>query len=114
MDNFSKILMQVAAYQADMIAVCEVIYQEDYKIWVKFNTGESGVVDLYEVIQRYKVAQPLLDTNEFRKFYLDEWPTLAWSCGFDVAPESLYERVTGKRPERQQIETLHEGMEEYK
>jgi hypothetical protein len=80
-----------------MIGVSEAAYQDGYKIWVKFNTGESGVVDLFDLIQKYKVAAPLLDTNEFKKFYLDEWPTLAWPCGFDLAPESLYERVTGKR-----------------
>jgi len=26
------------------------------------------------------------------------WPTLAWDCGFDLAPEYLYELATGKRP----------------
>lgn len=80
-----------------MVGVNEATYQGDYKIWLRFNTGESGVVDLFDLIQRYKAAAPLLDPAEFRKFYLDEWPTLAWPCGFDLAPESLYERVTGKR-----------------
>lgn len=79
-----------------MIEVSEAFYQEDYKILVKFNTGESGVVDLHDVLLKYKIAEPLLNINEFKKFYLDEWPTLAWKCGFDLAPESLYERVTGK------------------
>lgn len=81
-----------------MIEICEARYQEAYKIWLSFNTGESGVVDLYDLLLKYKAATPLMDVNEFKKFYLDEWPTLAWSCGFDIAPESLYERVTGKRP----------------
>lgn len=85
-----------------MIEVVEAAYQDEYKIWLKFNTGECGVVDLEEVVQKYKIAAPLLDTNEFRKFYLDAWPTLAWPCGFDLAPESLYERATGKRPSWQQ------------
>jgi hypothetical protein len=80
-----------------MIEICEAHYQQEYKIWLKFNDGESGVVDLLDVISRYPVAAPLRDKDEFKKFYLDEWPTLAWSCGFDLAPESLYERATGKR-----------------
>jgi len=54
-----------------MIEVSEATYQEDYKIWIKFNTGESGVVDLFDLIQKYKAAAPLVDTREFRKFYLD-------------------------------------------
>ncbi len=80
-----------------MIEICEAKYMEGYKIWLSFNTGEDGVVDLADLLLKYKVAAPLLDKNEFKNFYLDGWPTLAWSCGFDLAPESLYERATGKR-----------------
>lgn len=82
-----------------MIEIREAKYQDEYKIWLKFNTGEDGIVDLAELLHKYKAAAPLLDINEFKQFYLDEWPTLAWPCGFDLAPESLYERVTGKRLE---------------
>jgi hypothetical protein len=80
-----------------MIALREARYQGGYKIWLSFNTGESGVVDLTDVLHKYKAAAPLLDQNEFKKFCLDEWPTLSWSCGFDLAPESLYERTMGKQ-----------------
>lgn len=96
-----------------MIEVVEATYQEEYKIRLKFNTGESGVVDLKDVVEKYKIAAPLLDINEFRKFYLDEWPTLAWPCGFDLAPESLYERATGKRQSWQQSEMVYEAGEKY-
>ena len=82
-----------------MIEIREAKYQEGYKLWLSFNTGESGIADLTDLIHKYKAAAPLLDTNEFKKFYLDEWPTVAWPCGFDLAPESLYELVTGKRVE---------------
>jgi hypothetical protein len=30
-------------------------------------------------------------------FKLDEWSTITWNCGFDVSPETLYERATGKQ-----------------
>lgn len=82
-----------------MIEIREAIYQEGYKIWLSFNTGESGIVDLTDLLHKYKAAAPLLDTDKFKQFYLDEWPTVAWPCGFDLAPESLYERATGKRVE---------------
>lgn len=96
-----------------MIEVLEAAYREEYKVWIRFNTGESGVVDLSDLLLKHKAAAPLIDKNEFKKFYLDEWPTLAWPCGFDVAPESLYERVTGKRPDWQQPSMVHEGQEDY-
>jgi len=82
-----------------MIELLEAKYQDGYRIWVRFNTGESGFVDFTDLLLKYTVATPLLDKDEFKKFYLDEWPTIAWSCGFDIAPESLYERATGKRVE---------------
>jgi len=74
----------------------EACYIKDFKIFLKFNTGESGEVDLKETVFKYKIASPLRDPKVFSKFYLDSWPTLAWECGFDVAPESLYLMVTGK------------------
>ena len=93
-----------------MIGVSEAKYKEGYKIWLKFNTGESGVVDLFDLIQKYKVATPLLDTEEFKKFYLDEWPTLAWPCGFDLAPESLYERAMGKQRKTERENVSRRGQ----
>ena len=82
----------------DMIAVQEASYREQHKIWIKFNTGESGIADLSDLPDKFSAAMPLKDQNEFKKFYLDEWPTIAWPNGFDLSPETLYERVTGKAP----------------
>jgi len=75
----------------------EAHYIKDFKVFLKFNTGESGEVDLKNLVYKYKIAEPLRDTRAFAKFYLDSWPTLAWECGFDIAPESLYDMVTGKK-----------------
>jgi hypothetical protein len=78
------------------ISIIEAAYINDYRISLKFNTGETGIVDLHDLLIKYKIAEPLLDKEKFSRFYLDSWPTLAWECGFDVAPESLYFRATGK------------------
>ena len=80
----------------ECIYISEAHYIKDFKIFLKFNTGESGEVDLKDIVYSYRIAQPLRDPVRFSKFYLDSWPTLAWDCGFDVAPESLYFKVTGK------------------
>ncbi len=79
------------------IKVAQARYLDGYRIWLRFNTGEEGIVDLTDVLDRYPVAKPLKDKALFANFYLDGWPTLAWSCGFDYSPESLYERATGKQ-----------------
>jgi hypothetical protein len=79
-----------------IVDIVEARYVDGFRIWLKFNTGESGVVDLHDLVFRYRVAEPLRNIDEFKRFYLDSWPTLAWECGFDLAPETLYERATGK------------------
>lgn len=81
-----------------MVSIQEARYDGQYRIWIKFNTGESGVIGLADVIDRFKAANILKDQKQFAAFYLDEWPTLAWPCGFDLAPEFLYERLTGQQP----------------
>ena len=78
------------------IYLLEAKYLADYRVFLRFNTGESGEVDLKDLVFKYKVAEPLQDPEQFANFFLDSWPTLAWECGFDVAPESLYYRLTGK------------------
>jgi len=75
-------------------------YISDYKVFVAFNTGDSGQVDLAEVIHKHKAAAPLRDQQTFSEFYLDSWPTLAWNCGFDISPEVLLARL---KMSRQQV-----------
>ena len=79
-----------------IVDIVEARYLESYRIWLKFNTGDEGVVDLKDLIEKYIAAEPLRNIEAFKRFYLDSWPTLAWECGFDIAPETLYERATGK------------------
>ena len=78
------------------VYIAEAKYQQEYKILLKFNTGESAAVDLAGIIHKYEAAKPIRDTKLFAEFYLDSWPTLAWECGFDISPEYLYYLVTGK------------------
>lgn len=80
----------------ECISILEASYVRDYRVFLKFNTGESGEVDLRDLVHKYKIAQPLQDPEMFSRFHLDSWPTLVWDCGFDVDPEWLYFRATGK------------------
>lgn len=81
-----------------MISVQEARYEGEYRIWLKFNTGEVGTVDLSDIVAGYATAQRLNNMEEFKRFFLDDWPTLVWPCGFDLSPEMLYERATGNSP----------------
>jgi hypothetical protein len=80
-----------------IITVEKAIYLNDYRLHLTFNTGELGDVDLHDLVFKYVAATPLRDVEIFKAFKFDEWATLTWDCGFDVSPETLYERATGKR-----------------
>jgi hypothetical protein len=79
-----------------VISIKAAKYLDDYRLNLVFDSGESGDVDLQDLVFKYAAATPLRDTNYFKSFHLDEWATVVWDCGFDVSPETLYERATGK------------------
>jgi hypothetical protein len=73
-------------------------YVANYRIQLSFNTGETAIVDFEPLIHSDPLAAPLSELDQFKDFYLDPWPTLAWRCGYDIAPETLYFMATGKSP----------------
>lgn len=78
-------------------------YRGEFKLYLEFNTGEAGEVDLGDLIFKFQQAEPLRNPAVFGQFYLDSWPTLAWECGFDIAPESLYQRYRETLPTHAEI-----------
>jgi len=81
-----------------MISVKRAHYAGDYLIDIEFSDGVSGVIDLRDTVSRYEAAAEIRDPARFANFQLDEWPTLVWPCGFDLAPEYLYELLSGSAP----------------
>jgi hypothetical protein len=65
-------------------------YLDGYRVWLRFDDGLEGEVDLAGVL-RGPVFEPLKDPAYFANFTID-W-TLTWPNGADIAPESLYARV---------------------
>jgi len=80
-----------------IVSIKAAKYLNAYRLNLVFDTGESGDVDLQDLVFKYAAASPLRDINNFKSFTLDEWATVVWDCGFDVSPETLYERAIGKR-----------------
>jgi len=69
-------------------------YLGDYKIWLEFNDGKKGVVDLADDLygENFDV---LRDRVRFADFYLDYGlATIAWHHGADFAPHYLYEKLS--------------------
>ncbi len=73
--------------------VREARYLHDYVIWLRFNDGAEGEIDLSGELDG-EVFAPLRDKNAFRRFRVDpELETIVWENGADLAPEFLYENM---------------------
>ncbi len=76
-----------------MLEVVRAEYVEGYKIRVAFNTGETGVVDLADVLWG-PVFEPLKDLDTFKRFKVSHvLHTIAWDNHADLAPEYLREKM---------------------
>ncbi len=71
--------------------VVEARYLHDYTLWVRFNDGTGGDVDLEPELDG-EVFGPLRDLSLFKSFRVDpEIQTVVWDNGADFAPEFLQE-----------------------
>ena len=76
-----------------ILHVKEAKYLHDYLIWVRFNDGIEGEIDLSNELDG-EVFEPLKDISLFKSFKVDsELGTIVWQNGADLAPEFLYENV---------------------
>lgn len=76
-----------------MIDVVEARYVRDHVVWLRFEDGSTGEVDLSEEL-RGPVFEPLRDPTYFRDFVLSrDLGTISWPNGADFAPEFLYEKL---------------------
>ena len=76
-----------------MIDVVEARYLHDYTVWLKFEDGTAGEVDLRDELHD-PVFEPLRDLEYFRHFKVSaDLGTISWPNGADFAPEFLYESL---------------------
>ena len=76
-----------------ILHVVDVKYVRDYVIWVKFNDGIDGEVDLSAELEG-EVFGPLKDKVLFQTVKVDPLlQTVVWDNGADLAPEFLYDNL---------------------
>jgi hypothetical protein len=74
-----------------MINVTAVRHVRGHVLWLRFNDGAEGELDLTREL-RGEVFEPLRDVAYFARVRLDpEIRTIAWPNGADFAPEYLRE-----------------------
>ena len=72
-----------------MLHVIDAKYVSDYRIWVSFDDGSDGVVNLSNLLKG-PIFEPLQELDQFKAFTVDpELETVVWSNGADLAPEFL-------------------------
>lgn len=73
------------------IQVCGVRPLNDFRLWVRFTTGEQKIFDCKPLLH-FPAFAPLSDPSVFQGVYLDYGVTV-WNDGdIDIAPETLYEQ----------------------
>ncbi len=76
-----------------ILHVKEAKYLHDYVIWLRFNDGTEGEIDLSGELEG-EIFRPLKDINIFKSFKVDPvLETVIWKNGADFAPEFLYENM---------------------
>lgn len=83
----------MARYESQPRHVVEARYLGDYNVWLEFNDGRKGVVDLVDDLVGESM-EPLRDPSRFSQFYIDYGlASIAWLDGQDFAPEFLYDKL---------------------
>ena len=73
--------------------VVEARYVNQFTIWVRFEDGTEGEVDLSKELEG-PIFEPLKEQAYFRRFSVNpDTGTIEWPNRADFAPEFLYEKV---------------------
>ena len=76
-----------------MIEIIEVEYITEYKLMLKFNNGNSGIVDLKDQLWG-PAFEPLKNVDFFKKVEVSKTlGTIIWPNEVDFAPEFLFENL---------------------
>ena len=82
-----------------MIRPVEIKPLENYKIWIKYSDHTEGIVDLKEFAGK-GVFTAWNDYNFFKKVKIGSSGELMWGNLIDLCPDSIYMKLTGKKPEQ--------------
>ena len=80
-----------------MVDVAEVRPLGGHRVFIKFEDGVQGEVNLAEIIRFEGVFAPLSDPARFAEVRVHpELGTLCWPDGADLDPDVLYSKISGK------------------
>jgi hypothetical protein len=71
-------------------AIKNVVAGEDYILFVVFENGECGQLDMKPMLD-FGVFRRIREYESFRRVRV-EFDTVEWDCGVDLDPEYVYAR----------------------
>ncbi len=71
---------------------------DSYKLWLKFEDDTAGDIDLSHLAGK-GVFTLWNNYEDFKKFSIENGRSLTWSDEIDIDADSLYLKLTGKKPE---------------
>ena len=81
-----------------MKKIVELKVLQNYRLWLRFDDGVEGEVDFSQK-PHTGVYAPWQDYEYFRQARIGEHGDLVWNDQVDFSADSLWLRVTGRRPE---------------
>ena len=76
----------------------EVKPLENFQIWLRYDDGTEGEVDLSDVAGR-GVFEAWNDRTFFEAVRIGSHGAIEWGTDIDICPDAMYLRLTGKSPE---------------
>ena len=77
--------------------IVDVRVVRDHRLWLRFEDGVEGSVDVAQLIPFEGVFVPLKEPAVFAKVELDrELGTIRWPNGADLDPDVLYAVIAGR------------------
>ena len=81
-----------------MFKPIEVKTLPNYRLWLRYEDGATGEVDLAHLVDK-GVFKLWNNDQAFEKVYISEHGTITWSEEIDLCPDALYLELTGMKPE---------------
>ena len=72
--------------------------REGLRIWIRFQDGEEGEIDLSH-LAGMGVFKAWQDRTFFESVRINSYDEVAWGDEIDLCPDALYMQLTGKSPD---------------
>ena len=90
----------MVGYKEALPELVEVEARNGFRIWVRFDDGVSGEVDLSDLAEKGGVFKAWEDRKFFESVYIDtDFGAVMWSEELDLCGDALYLDITGMSPE---------------